>query len=296
MRKLFALLLTVLFIAPATAMAVDDAKTIDDLRKQIEELSTQLEDISGRVDKTEKKTALDRINFYGDLRVKGDTLHYKDVTFAPGMLVDFDDFGAKAMSGAFGNPFDPTSPLGQMMASNPDLAAAFMAGQLSGVGPMALAPRKTSDINNDIMYTTRLRLGMKAKVWENVDFAGRLTMYKNWGDSTGVKTFDSWSSFTMDGSDSGNTSGDWLRVERAYFDWKDIGGSPFYLSIGRRPSTYGPPSQYRENELRGGTPSGHLVNFNFDGITVGVKLAELTGVEGQTVASLRQASSRSTAT
>jgi hypothetical protein len=283
MRKLFALLLTVLLIAPATAMAVDDAKTIDDLRKQIEELSSELEDLSGRVDKTEKKSALDRINWYGDLRVKGDTLHYKDVTFAPGMLVDFDDFGAKAMSGAFGDPMDPTSPLGQMMASNPDLAAAFMAGQLSGVGPMALAPRKTSDINNDIMYTTRLRLGMKAKVWENVDFAGRLTMYKNWGDSTGVKTFDSWSSFTMDGTSSGNTSGDWLRVERAYFDWKDIGGSPFYLSIGRRPSTYGPPSQYRENELRGGTPSGHLVNFNFDGITVGYKLSEHTGVEGQTV-------------
>jgi len=283
MRKVFALLVSVLLIAPATAMAIDDAKTIEDLRKQIEELSSELEDISGRVDKTEKKSALDRINWYGDLRVKGDTLHYKDVTFAPGLLVDFDDFGAQAMSGVFGDPADPTSPLGQMLVANPDLAAAFMAGQLQGVGPMALAPKKISDVNNDILYTTRLRLGMKAKVWDNVDFAGRLLMYKNWGDSTGVKVFDSWSSYTMDGTDSGNTSGDWLRVERAYFDWKDIGGSPFYLSIGRRPSTYGPPSQFRENELRGGTPSGHLVNFNFDGITVGYKLSEHTGIEGQTI-------------
>ncbi|MCL1477049.1 MAG: DUF3373 domain-containing protein [Marinobacter sp.] len=57
----------------------------------------------------------------------------------------------------------------------------------------------------------------------------------------------------------------------------------FYLSIGRRPSTYGPSTQYRENELRGGTPSGHLVNFNFDGITAGYHLSALTGIEGQTI-------------
>jgi hypothetical protein len=139
------------------------------------------------------------------------------------------------------------------------------------------------DINNDILYTTRLRLGMKAKVWDNVDFSGRLLMYKNWGDSTGVKVFDSWSAFTMDGTNGGNTTGDFVHVERAYFDWKDIGGSNAYLSIGRRPSTYGPPNHYRESELRGGTPSGHLVNFNFDGITAGYKLGEHTGIEGQTV-------------
>ncbi|PKN13269.1 MAG: DUF3373 domain-containing protein [Deltaproteobacteria bacterium HGW-Deltaproteobacteria-4] len=161
----------------------------------------------------------------------------------------------------------------------------FGLGQVPGVGPFPLlntAP-KTGDIDNDILYTTRLRLNMKANVADNVDFAGRLAMYKNWGDSTGVKVFDSWNAFTMDGTDGGNTTGDFLRVERAYFDWKDIGGSNLYLSIGRRPSTYGPPGQYRENEMRGGTPSGHLVNFNFDGITAGYKLGEHTGVEGQVV-------------
>ncbi|MCL1477048.1 MAG: DUF3373 domain-containing protein [Marinobacter sp.] len=84
-------------------------------------------------------------------------------------------------------------------------------------------------------YTTRLRLGMKAEVWDNVDFSGRLNMYKNWGDSTGVKVFDSWSSYTMDGTNSGNTTGDFLRVERAYFNWKDIGGSGF-LSLHRSSS------------------------------------------------------------
>ena len=130
------------------------------------------------------------------------------------------------------------------------------------------------------MYDSRLRLNMKAKVWDNVDFAGRLVMYKNWGDSTGSKVFDSWNSFTMDGTDSGNTTGDWLRVDRAYMDWKNIADSGVYLSIGRRPSTYGPPTQYRENEMRGGTPTGNVMNLNFDGITIGRRLDDLTGIEG----------------
>ena len=199
------------------------------------------------------------------------------------MKVDFSDFGGKAMSGAFGSPTDANSPLGQMMIANPNLAQAFQSGQLQGVMPYVLAPKTMQDIDNDLFYTTRLRLDLKAKVWDNVSFSGRLAMYKNWGDSTGTQVFDSWRSFTMDGTSSGNTSGDWLRVERAYFDWRNIGGSETYLSIGRRPSTYGPPSHYRENEMRGGTPSGHLVNFNFDGATLGYNLGEITGIDGQVV-------------
>jgi len=194
------------------------------------------------------------------------------------------DFGADATPGTADDAFVPGSPLDNF-ASAYGLTPADL-GTLSGVQAFTMfpgAPIKVGDINNDILYTTRLRLGMKAKVWDNVDFSGRLSMYKNWGDSTGVKVLDSWNAFTMDGTNGGNTTGDFVHVERAYFDWRDIGGTNTYLSIGRRPSSYGPPTHYRENELRGGTPSGHLVNFNFDGITVGYKLAEHTGVEGQTV-------------
>ncbi len=265
MRKLFVILLAALIAAPVTAMA---APSVDELQRQISALQQQLnqlsqqmkkteevtkkaeqvtedfEELTARVDKNERHTALDRINWYGDLRVKADSLVYKGLTVNQGMLVDFDKFGADAMA-------------------------------MSGV--------QKWDADNSILYTTRLRLGMKAKVWDNVNFSGRLNMYKGWGDSTGVKVFDSFDSFTMDGTNSGNTTGDTVHVERAYFDWKDIGGSDFYLSIGRRPSSYGPPTHFRENEMRGGTPSGHLVNFNFDGITVGYKLGKLTGIEGQTV-------------
>ncbi len=282
MQKLICLVMAALLALPMTAIAAshEDAM-ISELQKQIQSLSEELEELSGRLDKTERHATLDRIELTGDMRVKADSLHYSNVTFNPGIQVDFDKFGADAMSGAFGNPMDPDSPLGKLMAANPDLAMAFGMGMLSGIGPYPfLVAPQTSDINNDILYTTRLRLNMKAKVWDNVNFAGRLSMYKNWGDSTGSKVFDSWNSFTMDGTDGGNTTGDWLRVERAYFDWSNIADSGVYLSIGRRPSTYGPPSQFRENELRGGTPTGHLVHFNFDGITIGYDLSQLTGIEG----------------
>ncbi|MEL4239660.1 DUF3373 domain-containing protein [Shewanella xiamenensis] len=260
-----------------------DTQKMAELKQQLVDITEQLDELNSRVDKTERHTSLDRLEITGDFRTKAHSLHYRDVVWNPAIKVDFNDFGAKAMSGAFGMPNDPNSPLGQMMQANPDLAAAFQNGMLQGVMPYVLAQQNIQDIDNDIFYTTRLRLNLKAKVWDNVSFAGRLSMYKNWGDSTGVQVFDSWRSFTMDGTSSGNTSGDWLRVERAYFDWKNINGSEFYLSIGRRPSTYGPPSHYRENELRGGTPSGHLVNFNFDGATLGYNLGEITGIEGQVV-------------
>ena len=301
MKKFVAICATALLLAPVALRAETGA---DELQLKLDQITQELADVSKRVDATEKHTATDRIQFTGDLRVKADTLHYQDTTWSPGVALDLNDFAAKVFSdpalgynvGADGIPMTADdggiaagSPLANFAAQYPQHAAKFFSGNFPAVGNLSMLgldlgvkPDK-GDINNDIAYTTRLRLNMKAKVADNVDFAGRLAMYKNWGDSTGVKVFDSWNAFTMDGTDSGNTTGDFLRVERAYFDWKDIGGSNFYLSIGRRPSTYGPPGQYRENEMRGGTPSGHLVNFNFDGITAGYKLGEHTGVEGQVV-------------
>ncbi len=302
MQKFLTMLMVLLLLAPATVMAA----TIDDLQEQLDELTE-------RLNKAERHVATDRISFYGDLRSNVHSLHYQDVTFNPGVKVDFNDFFTEVAEGMGMIPGDaslgtisptfngatdtPTTPLetmfsnlakndpvafGTLMANFGGWAGAGMPAIQPGNFRMATAPR-TYDINNDILYTTRMRLGMKAKVANNMTFAGRLSMFKNWGDSTGTKVFDSWNAFTMDGTNGGNTTGDFLRVERAYFNWKNIADTNFYLSIGRRPSTYGNPSNYRENEKRGGTPTGHMVHFNFDGVTIGYKLGEVTGVEGQQV-------------
>ncbi len=337
MKKFVFLVMAALLALPMTTFAAsqEDAM-ISELQKQIQALSGELEELSDRLDDTERHSTLDRIEFSGDLRGKAHSLHYGDVTYNPGIDVNFQDFFEKLAPAAMGsqsgplggfvafNPQNPDfqdvngnpgpdgiadwgggllnptemasvnpSPLDTMFAnmynSNPagyqQLFTNFMNwaqnGMVgAGVVPMALAVPDTYDIDNDILYSSRLRLNMKAKVWDNVKFAGRLVMFKNWGDSTGSKVFDSWNSFTMDGNSSTNTSGDWLRVDRAYFDWSNIGDSGFYLSIGRRPSTDGPPTEFRENEMRGGTPTGNVMDLNFDGITIGRNIEDWTGIEG----------------
>lgn len=249
MNKFLMLLLVGLLLVPSTVLA---APSIEELQAQIAEIADQLEEIEDRIDPVERHTALDRIQWYGDLRTKVDTLHYQNVTWNPGILMDNRAFGGSLA-------YMP------LLDQNGD------------------SLYKQHDIDNELFYTTRLRLSMRAKIADNMQFQGRLSMYKNWGDSVGTNVFDSWNNFTMDGTNGGNPSGDALRVERAMFNWKHIGGTPLYLSIGRRPSTYGAPGNYRDNVKRGGTPSSHLVHFNFDGITIGYGMEELTGLEGSVI-------------
>ena len=294
MKRYICVLLAGLLLVPGSLLAAEP--TLEELQKQIAEVMEEIEELNDRVSKPERHAATDRISWYGDLRVKADTLHYNDVTWNPGIQLNYADFGSKYNGNGTGSwqtdgqHTKAVAQLNALMASlSPAQNAVVGAGSTNAMNGQIISPfmlnpvKKTSDINNDILYTTRLRLGMKAKIAKNMSFSGRLNMYKNWGDSTGTKVFDSWNAFTMDGTNSGKTTGDGIHVERAYFNWKDIGSTPFYLSIGRRPSTYGSPTNYRENEMRGGTPSGHLVNFNFDGITIGYKLEGLTGVEGQVI-------------
>ena len=177
MRTLISLLVANALAFSGSVYANDnDAQKIADLKAQLEDITTELDDLNDRVDSNERHTALDRLEITGDFRTKAHTLHYQNVTWNPAIKVNFNDFGAKAMSGAFGSPTDANSPLGKMMAADPNLAAAFQNGQLQGVMPYVLAPKTTQDIDNDIFYTTRLRLNLKAKVWDNVSFAGRLSM------------------------------------------------------------------------------------------------------------------------
>ncbi len=307
MQKFLTLVLAALFVLPVTATAAtNEDAMMSELQKQIAELSEELEDLNDRLDDAERHVALDRIEFTGDARYRAHSLHYDDVTFNPGINVNFTDFFNKVGAGELGavnvftplGAFDPTLSQGTALDNmfvglannNPELFGQLMQamgmyqmmGIAPGVGafPLYLMPQ-TYDINNDLLQTSRLRLNMKAKVWDNVKFNGRLSMFKNWGDSTGSQVFDSWNRFTADYNNSTNTTGDMLRVDRAYFDWSNIADSGVYLSIGRRPSTGGPPVHFRKGELRGGTPTGNVMSMNFDGITIG-KHFENIGLEGFT--------------
>ena len=282
LRKTLAVL-GITLLCLTTAAFSQDAETN---QEQINDLKEEVKDLEKRLMKTERKAALDRINFTGDFRFEVNSInstyddHFNGMQLQR-MLVD-------TLFYFNGNGMPPESPgdaqnyiaqnyaqylyyldnvvtfdwLKQVMASFPPEMQEDLMMQL-----LPYTYTEGYDYKNSILYTNRLRLNMNAKVSDSVEFAGRLSMYKVWGDSTGVQTFNGFpTSINIDGTTASVPNSDILRVERAYFTWS---GDKFYLSIGRRPSTGGAPLNFRNDEPRGGSPLGTLVNFQFDGITAG---------------------------
>jgi len=253
----------------------------------------EIKDLEKRVMKTERKAALDRLNFSGDFRFEAHSIDASIPDHFDGMYLQnlvVDTLFYYGGTGQFPTSVDDVS---NFVASNyadylyytdnltfDQLKQAMgmftpeMQQQLFGMLlPHTFIPGYKAD--NAILYTNRLRLRLDAKVTENVSFTGRLSMYKTFGDSTGVQVFNGQSnSFNIDGNTTGVPNSDVIRVDLANFDWKNIGGWPIYLSIGRRPSTSGPPLHLRQGELRGGSPMGSLIDFQFDGITFGAHIYE----------------------
>ena len=145
------------------------------------------------------------------------------------------------------------------------------------------------DYNNDTIWTNRFRLDMRAKALENVEFKGRLAMYKAWGmqnnpeDNSnngmggGPFALSGYMS-NFDGATTRTPSDSTLKVDRAFVNWNAIGGSPVWFSIGRRPTTDGPPANLKlGSDERMATPSA-VMDYAFDGISVGYAYNNLFGL------------------
>jgi hypothetical protein len=133
---------------------------------------------------------------------------------------------------------------------------------------------------NESLFTNRLRLNMRAKATENVEFKGRLAMYKAWGMSGTPSTpGDAWGAFpAFDGTSARQVGDNTLLVDRAFVNWNNIGGQPIWFSIGRRPTTDGPSAQLRMgNDERMATPTAFM-DWPFDGISVGYAYNSLFGL------------------
>jgi hypothetical protein len=257
------------------------------------ELEAKVEELDSRVSKTEVKGALDRLNFSGDYRFEAHTIfgnvpaHYDGMQLQNLVVKTLFAFPILGRMPTSVNEINSTvsahysdylqftnnltfEQLKQAMGS----FSPQMQQQLFGLlMPSTYVPAYKA--NTPDLLTNRLRLDFGGHVSENVSFSARLSMYKVFGDSTGVQVFNGQpNSFNMDGTTAGVPNSDQVRVERAFFSWNNIGGSKFYFSIGRRPSTYGPPMNYRQDELRGGTPPGSLFDYQYDGMTLGYRLSE----------------------
>ncbi len=258
------------------------------------DLQSDVKELNERVSVTERKGLLDRLQWSGDYRFEAHTITGSVPAHFDGMqmqnLVVKTLFFANTNGGAFPTSVDAINNNVaahysdyQFFTSNlkfSDLRAAMaqfppsMQQQLFGMlMPSTFVPKYNND--NNILQTNRLRLKFDAQVADNVSVTARLSMYKVFGDSSGVQVFNGQpNTLNIDGTTSRVPSGDMVRVERVYFNWNNIGGSKLYLSIGRRPSTDGPPWNFRQDEPRGGTPSGSLIDYQFDGITVGYHINE----------------------
>jgi hypothetical protein len=259
----------------------------------VEELKADVKELDQRVSSTERQQSLDRVRITGDYRFEAHSIFGKVPAHYDGKALQ--NLVVKTMFAMpiLGRPPASVNEINQTVGNNYSQYQQFTNGltfaqlkQGMGSFPGALQQQLFGMLmpstftpayndNNDILYTNRLRLKFDAQVADNVSFTGRLSMYKVFGDSTGVQTFNGQpTSLNVDGTTVGVPNSDQLRVERAFFTWSNIGNSKLYLSVGRRPSADGPPLNYRQDELRGGTPSGSLIDYQFDGITVGYKFSD----------------------
>lgn len=144
------------------------------------------------------------------------------------------------------------------------------------MGGMVGAPPLTQGetVKNDLLYSNRFGLNLKAKATSNVTFTSRLLMYKTFGNGDSAATSGNFFADRIgvfDGT-QGHVPGDGkLTVDQAYVTWSNILDAPVWFSVGRRPSTGGTPSHLRQNNEKpgnGGIPA-LLVDYAFDGMVLG---------------------------
>ncbi len=266
------------FAAPVWAQENPDevADEIRELKQRVKELekdnewnTEDIDSLLDRVDEAEMHTATDTLSFDVEFRTRAESIHYKDIRMAPPEVL-----------GAFFTPFNPSNP------AQSGFNGATLAQIQGGIANMASggnlpAPEKY-DADNDVIYTNKLRLNMFARFNPHLDFQGRLAAYKVFGDSTGVKfNRGGVDDITLDGTTASRPGGDTVHLERAYFVYRnDIANVPVSFSAGRRPSTQGPPLEYRNFSEVGGSPVSTIINWQFDGASLSFGLEDTVGIPG----------------
>ncbi|MBT8333346.1 MAG: DUF3373 domain-containing protein [Desulfobacterales bacterium] len=231
-KKLSVLALAGLFVLPAVSMA-SGGPNVQDLERKIEELSRQLEELKAAMG---KQAEVD----------KATSAQLEDLSDS------FDDFDERAEDWDLASRF---KLYGDFRARYDYYNADTVFGR---------------ELKNDSLWTNRFRLNMRVKATENVEFKGRLAMYKTWGMQSAWSDDSGEIRPVFDGNVTRTPIGDSaLYVDRAIVNWNNIGGAPVWFSIGRRPTTDGPPSQVRlGTDERLATPVAFF-NYAFDGFTLG---------------------------
>ncbi|HBG05094.1 MAG: hypothetical protein A2075_23990 [Geobacteraceae bacterium GWC2_58_44] len=287
-RKVLSGALLFALAAPAAAQADEQA------------LQKRVDDLAHKVERLEDKSLSKWLSIGGDYRfrldsLRGETKGYIDANGT------FNNAADQLQTAFFADPAGPVGAPGTnaamlsgLMKFKNDMGAVktynaanvFLGQNAQLVGtptqPGMLAnfavPVAAYKPKNDTLYTNRLGINMHAKATKDVSVNVRLLAYKAFGsqEDSAVTNGGSTPFFTdrvgvFDGTLGHVPSSSLLNVDRAYATWSNIADQPVWLSVGRRPSTEGAPSNLRLNNERpgtGGTPA-LLVDYAFDGMTVG---------------------------
>lgn len=224
---------------------------------QVQEVVEVIDEIDERLGDAEKHTALDRITMGVELETRFNSIHMDVATMPAATQIQ----------------------IGQMAIAGSQFSAAEVA-QLQEMFKQQGVEMQS--IDNNALFTSRLRLDLKSKPTRSLSFVGRLSAAKVFGDSTGVKWYNGGpNAVTMDGNVSSTGSDSALRVERAFFTYfGDIGDTPYHFSLGRRPALGGAPFNFSTSTMVGGSPMAHGINWQFDGASLGFNLSEVTGIPG----------------
>ena len=139
-------------------------------------------------------------------------------------------------------------------------------------GAMAYYDKDGHDDNN---WTNRFRLNMDAEISKTMAFHGRLAVYKNWGDSdeTTIPMYNDFNRVHRPGTST-------VKLDRAYIDWVPEGSPvPIGITIGRHPSTEGPPYELKEDRPRQSTYPALLFDVEMDGVVATVGLERYIGLK-----------------
>lgn len=274
---------------PLAAHAADE-----DLQKKIDQLSKEVELLKGQVTKVEDKSLGKWLTIGGDYRFRMDSLHGESVgyTNAPAFMGALQNDPATA--GFFATPqaqqllsstkyssvagLTPNAMMGNfvgyLMATNPTAfpdpatAGAYLNALGAGASVPAYKPK------NETLYTNKFSLDLHAKATQNVTVTAKLDMYKTFGSQLDDQTTGTYFADRVgvfDGTVGHVPSDSKLNVDRVYATWSNIADQPLWLSVGRRPSSNGAPTNLKLNTDRpgnGGTPA-LLVDYAFDGMTLG---------------------------
>ncbi len=212
---------------------------------KIRKMNRDISDIYDTLDEVETKTIQDRINFGGELRVRMDNYRVRDYD-VNGMTMYYSQAADR----------DPVAT-----------------GTTTNVDNGWFTKPNATDERNDANWSSRMRLNMDARISRSLSFHGRLALYKNWADSQPAYSDDTMRAHRA----SGDTD---LKVDRFYIDWiPEHFFVPLAITIGRQPTTDGPPYEFKEDRERQSTYPALVFDGEPDGIVATIGLERWTGLK-----------------